>query len=66
MADRIAPDFVLEDTEGRKIGLADYRGKTVVLNFIYARCKAVAESSANPAGLAHEGREAGSTRRSEV
>lgn len=35
----VAPDFVLEDPEGRKIGLADYRGKIVILNFIYARCK---------------------------
>ncbi len=36
---RVAPDFTLEDAWGRKHGLADYRGKIVVLNFIYARCK---------------------------
>ena len=35
----VAPDFVLENAAGRKTGLADYRGKVVVLNFIYARCK---------------------------
>lgn len=34
-----APGFVLEDAEGQKIGLADFRGRIVVLNFIYARCK---------------------------
>ena len=39
ITDSVAPDFVLEDAAGRKIGLADYRGKAVVLNFIYARCK---------------------------
>lgn len=33
------PDFALEDAWGRKTSLADYRGKVVVLNFIYARCK---------------------------
>ena len=34
-----APNFVLEDANGRKISLSDYRGKLVILNFIYARCK---------------------------
>ncbi len=34
-----APDFALEDAGGRTIRLADYRGKVVVLNFLYARCK---------------------------
>ncbi len=38
LTDSVAPDFVLEDASGRKIGLADYRGKVVVLNFIYSRC----------------------------
>jgi len=36
---RAAPDFTLEDAWGRKHSLADYRGKIVMLNFIYARCK---------------------------
>lgn len=37
--DRAAPDFTLEDAWGRNHNLTDYRGKIVVLNFIYARCK---------------------------
>lgn len=36
-----APDFVLEDAEGRKVGLTDFRGKVVILNFVYARCRDV-------------------------
>lgn len=36
---RVAPDFTLEDTWGRQHSLAEYRGKIVVLNFIYARCR---------------------------
>lgn len=35
----VAPDFMLEDAWGRQHRLAEYRGKVVVLNFIYARCK---------------------------
>ncbi len=38
LEDRPAPDFTLEDADGRKIGLADFRGKVVVLHFIYASC----------------------------
>src|SRR3970282_2859148 len=34
-----APGFALEDPDGRKVSLADFRGKAVILNFIYARCK---------------------------
>jgi len=33
-----APGFALEDPHGRKVSLADFRGKIVILNFIYARC----------------------------
>ena len=33
-----APDFTLQDAQGREVGLADFRGKVVVLNFIYASC----------------------------
>lgn len=36
---QVAPGFSLEDAWGRQHKLADYRGKVVVLNFIYARCK---------------------------
>jgi protein SCO1/2 len=33
-----APDFRLQDAEGRAISLADLRGKVVVLHFIYTSC----------------------------
>lgn len=38
LADQEAPGFALEDPDGRKVALGDFRGKVVVLNFIYARC----------------------------
>lgn len=36
---RVAPDFTLADAWDRQHSLAEYRGKIVVLNFIYARCR---------------------------
>ncbi len=36
--DEQAPDFALQDAKGRPVGLADFRGKVVVLHFIYAGC----------------------------
>lgn len=33
-----APDFALPDLEGRRVGLSDYRGKTVLLNFFAYWC----------------------------
>jgi protein SCO1/2 len=33
-----APEFDLQDAEGNKSRLVDFRGKVVVLNFIYTRC----------------------------
>jgi protein SCO1 len=33
-----APDFTLEDADGREVSLEDFRGKVVVLHFIYAGC----------------------------
>ena len=33
-----ATGFTLKDAQGRSVSLADYRGKVVVLNFIYASC----------------------------
>ncbi len=33
-----ASDFTLQDAQGREVGLADFRGKVVVLNFIYTNC----------------------------
>lgn len=38
MVERPAPAFTLQDAGGRQISLADYRGKVVVLWFIYATC----------------------------
>lgn len=31
-------DFTLQDADGRAVSLADFRGKVVVLHFIYASC----------------------------
>lgn len=33
-----APDFKLVNQDGRAVRLSDYKGKIVVLNFIYTRC----------------------------
>ena len=33
-----APDFALKDADGRPVRLADFRGKVVVLHFIFAGC----------------------------
>ncbi len=38
LQDREAPGFTLEDPNGREVNLADFRGKVVVLHFIYAGC----------------------------
>jgi protein SCO1/2 len=37
---RIAPGFTLTDQHGRRVSLADYRGRVVVLTFLYSRCGA--------------------------
>ncbi|MQA67101.1 MAG: redoxin domain-containing protein [Alphaproteobacteria bacterium] len=36
--DKDAPSFSLNDPDGRPVSLADFRGKVVVLHFIYASC----------------------------
>lgn len=36
--DKEAPGFALKDAKGRPVSLADFRGKAVVLHFIYASC----------------------------
>lgn len=36
--DRPAPGFTLTGVDGRSLSLADLRGRTVVLNFLYTRC----------------------------
>ncbi len=33
-----APDFTLQDRNGRAVKLSDFKGRVVVLNFIYASC----------------------------
>jgi protein SCO1/2 len=36
--DQVAPAFMLQDADARAVSLEDYRGKVVVLHFIYASC----------------------------
>jgi len=36
--DKDAPAFMLQDADGHSVSLADFRGKVVVLNFIYTNC----------------------------
>lgn len=36
--DKPTPDFALQDAAGRSVSLADFRGKVVVLHFIYTHC----------------------------
>lgn len=36
--DEPAPDFALQDADGKPVALADLAGKVVILNFIYASC----------------------------
>lgn len=36
--DKAAPDFTFQDAGSRSVSLADFRGKVVVLHFIYAHC----------------------------
>ena len=39
LTDQVAPGFVLQDTQAHRVRLDDFRGKVVVLNFVYARCE---------------------------
>jgi protein SCO1/2 len=36
-----APDFALQDTAGKPVSLSDYRGRTVLLAFIFTTCPGV-------------------------
>ena len=36
--DSVAPGFTLQDADGHSVSLADFRGKVVVLHFIYTTC----------------------------
>jgi cytochrome c biogenesis protein CcmG, thiol:disulfide interchange protein DsbE len=38
LLDRPAPDFTLEDLDGRQVHLADYRGRPVIVNFWASWC----------------------------
>ncbi len=47
MTDTPAPGFTLQDADGREVSLDDFKGKVVVLNFVYARCKDVCPLHSN-------------------
>jgi protein SCO1/2 len=42
-----APDFTLTDQSGRKVSLSDFRGKTVLLSFMFTQCPDVCPLMAN-------------------
>lgn len=37
-ADREAPEFDLQDADGKPVSLSDFKNKIVVLNFVYTNC----------------------------
>jgi protein SCO1/2 len=37
--DARAPDFRLRDQDGKPVSMADYRGRTVVMTFVYSTCE---------------------------
>ena len=39
LTDRVAPGFILQDADANTIRLDDFRGKVVILNFLYSRCE---------------------------
>jgi peroxiredoxin len=49
---RVAPDFELEDVNGGKVHLSDFKGKTVVLNFWTTTCQPCLEEMPSLAELA--------------
>jgi protein SCO1/2 len=48
--DKDAPNFSLQDADGRGASLTDFRGKVVVLHFIYAACPDVCPLHADRIG----------------
>ena len=44
LADRTAPGFTLTDQHGDRVNLSDYRGKWVVMDWIYTNCMTVCPS----------------------
>lgn len=55
MTNRPAPDFTLWDAGGGGVGLADFRGTVVVLNFVYASCPDVCPLHSALMALIQEG-----------
>jgi peroxiredoxin len=51
--ERKAPDFELPNLKGEKVRLADFRGKTVVLNFWSKTCPPCLEEMPSVAALGH-------------
>ncbi len=47
ITNREAPRFALSDAKGRDVTLDDFRGKVIVLNFVYARCKDICPLQSN-------------------
>ena len=39
LTDQVAPVFILQDTEAHPVRLDNFRGKVVILNFLYSRCE---------------------------
>jgi protein SCO1/2 len=44
LLDEQAPEFSLQDLDGRTVRLSDFRGKVVLLNFVEARCRGACPS----------------------
>jgi protein SCO1/2 len=38
---RPVPDVVLQDQDGRAFGLGDYRGRKLLVDFVYTRCRSI-------------------------
>ncbi len=49
-----APDFTLTDQRGQTVSLSDFRGKAVVLTFIYTNCPDVCPAIARNLGTTYE------------
>src|SRR5690606_33325569 len=49
---RLAPDFELENLDGKKVRLSDYRGRVVVMNFWTKTCRPCLEELPSLADLA--------------
>lgn len=54
LGERPAPGFTLTDQRGQTVRLSDFRGKAVVLTFIYTSCPDVCPIIARTLQMAHE------------